>query len=242
MTQNIYDNHQFFEGYSQLSRSVHGLDGAGEWDTIRSLLPRLEGAQIVDLGCGLGWFCRWARQHGAVSVLGIDVSENMLTRAEAETQDEHIRYERADLESLQLAPAAYDLVYSSLAFHYIENLMGLLKQAYDGLKPGGSLVCSVEHPIYTASSNAGWIQHPDGHKTWPVDSYQYEGVRTTNWLAQGVVKQHRTMGTYLNMLISIGFIITHVEDWGPSEEQLAAHPEWEEERHRPMFLLITARK
>ncbi len=28
MTQNIYDNQDFFSGYAKLSRSVDGLDGA----------------------------------------------------------------------------------------------------------------------------------------------------------------------------------------------------------------------
>jgi len=30
MAQNIYDNPDFFAGYSQLPRQVHGLDGAPE--------------------------------------------------------------------------------------------------------------------------------------------------------------------------------------------------------------------
>ena len=56
MTQNIYDNAGFFAGYSQLRRSVDGLDGAPEWPTIRSMLPDLGGKRVVDLGCGFGWF------------------------------------------------------------------------------------------------------------------------------------------------------------------------------------------
>lgn len=242
MTQNIYDNDQFFQGYSQLSRSIHGLDGAPEWGTLRSMLPDLRETDVLDLGCGFGWFSRWAREHGANQVMGVDVSENMLARAQAETEDSHIRYIRADMETLALETESYDLVYSSLAFHYIKNLQGLMKEVYSSLKPEGRLVCSVEHPIYTASSNAEWILHPNGHHTWPVDHYQKEGARTTNWLAEGVIKQHRTLGSYLNMMIQAGFTITHVEDWGPSDEQLEAHPEWEEECHRPMFLLISARK
>ncbi|OMP68821.1 SAM-dependent methyltransferase [Agrobacterium tumefaciens] len=242
MTQNIYDNEEFFQGYSQLSRSVHGLDGAPEWSTLQTMLPDLTGAHVLDLGCGFGWFSRWVRQQGAAHVLGVDVSENMLARGKAETQDSLISYIRADMETLELAPDSYDLVYSSLAFHYIKKLQGLMKEVYTSLKPGGSLVCSVEHPIYTASSSPEWIRHPNGRNTWPVDQYQYEGARTTNWLAEGVVKQHRTMGTYLNMMIGLGFTVTHVEDWGPSEEQINAHPEWEEECHRPMFLLMSARK
>lgn len=75
MAQNIYDNQAFFDGYAQLSRSVHGLDGAPEWPTIRSILPDLHGKKVVDLGCGYGWFCRSAREQNAASVLGLDLSE-----------------------------------------------------------------------------------------------------------------------------------------------------------------------
>ena len=80
MTQNIYDNPEFFAGYSQLRRSREGLDGMPEWATLRAMLPDLAGLRVVDLGCGFGWFCRWARAAGAASVLGLDVSENMLAR------------------------------------------------------------------------------------------------------------------------------------------------------------------
>ena len=83
MTQNVYDNPEFFEGYSQLGRSVEGLDGAAEWASIRALLPDLKGKRVADLGCGFGWFCRFAWDEGAASVVGFDVSDNMLARARA---------------------------------------------------------------------------------------------------------------------------------------------------------------
>ena len=41
MTQNIYDDEAFFAGYSQLPRSVQGLDGAPEWPVLRGMLPEL---------------------------------------------------------------------------------------------------------------------------------------------------------------------------------------------------------
>ena len=37
--QNIYDDEIFFQKYSQMSRSQQGLAGAGEWETLRKLLP-----------------------------------------------------------------------------------------------------------------------------------------------------------------------------------------------------------
>src|SRR5215475_8624397 len=105
MAQNIYDNEAFFAGYSQLPRSIEGLDGAPEWPSLRALLPGLENRKVLDLGCGFGWFCRWARQQGAISVLGVDLSERMLARAKAETSDPAISYVKADLEQFWLARA-----------------------------------------------------------------------------------------------------------------------------------------
>jgi ubiquinone/menaquinone biosynthesis C-methylase UbiE len=241
VTQNVYDNEEFFEGYSRLGRSVEGLDGAAEWPSLRALLPDLHGLRVVDLGCGFGWFCRWARQAGAAHVLGLDVSERMLARARATTPGTDITYTRADLEHLQLPEASCDLVYSSLAFHYIERLDALLAGVHRALVPGGRLVFSVEHPIYTAPSNPGWSVDLTGRKTWPIDGYLNEGARSTDWLTKGVIKQHRTIGTYLGLLLRAGFTISHVEEWGPTDPQIAARPALADERQRPPFLLVSAR-
>jgi len=124
MTQNIYDDEEFFAGYSRLRRSVEGLDGAPEWPALRALLPNLSGLKVLDLGCGFGWFCRWARQQGAAHVLGIDVSEKMLARGRAATVDPSITYTMADMEQLELPAGSFDVVYSSLALHYVENRWG----------------------------------------------------------------------------------------------------------------------
>lgn len=242
MTQNIYDDPEFFARYSQLDRSVHGLSGAPEWPALRALLPDLTGRRIVDLGCGYGWFCRWARENGAAQVLGLDVSEKMLARARGKTADPAITYTRADLEHLELPEAAFDLAYSSLALHYIDDLKRLFATVHRALVPGGRFVFSIEHPIYMASRQPGWMVGADGRRVWPVDSYQVEGRRVTNWLADGVVKYHRTFGTTLNLLIRQGFTIRHVEEWGPTDEQIAAKPELAEERDRPPFLLTAAER
>ncbi len=242
MTQNIYDNDEFYAGYSRLSRSVEGLDGAAEWPALRALLPELCGLRVLDLGCGFGWFCRWARGQGAAQILGIDVSEKMLARARAETHDEAIAYDREDLEQAELRPGAYDLVFSSLTLHYLENLERLLAETHRALAPGAHLVFSAEHPIYTAPTEPGWLVNAAGRKAWPVDSYQEEGPRTTDWLAKGVIKQHRTLGTYLNMLLRLGFTLRHLEEWGPTDAQVADRPSLAEERQRPMFFLLSAQR
>jgi ubiquinone/menaquinone biosynthesis C-methylase UbiE len=242
MAQNIYDNQNFFERYAQLNRSIHGLNGAPEWPSIIKMLPKMEGLNVVDLGCGYGWFCRDARQKGAKHVLGLDISERMLSKARETTTDNAIIYRQEDLEQLKLPEDTYDLAYSSLTLHYIEDLPKLLKTIYRSLKSGGYVVFSLEHPIYTAPKNPDWLIDKDGQKSWAVNNYQTEGQRITNWLVDGVIKQHRTIGTYLNMLIEQGFSVKYVEEWGPTSQQIVENPALNEEKERPMILLVSAQK
>ncbi len=242
MAQNIYDTPDFFHGYSQLPRSIHGLDGAPEWPVIRALLPELGGKRIVDLGCGFGWFARWARQRGAAYVLGLDISHNMLQRAKATTEDTGIGYRIADLESLDLPAGSFELAYSSLAFHYVEDFGRLTRAVHAALVKDAHLVFNIEHPVYMAAAQPQWIVDSHGHKTWPVNGYSREGKRTTDWLASGVIKYHRTVATTLNTLIDTGFAIRRVVEFAPSAEQIAAAPQLAEELERPMMLIVKAQR
>ncbi len=245
MAQNIYDNPVFFDGYRSLPRSVQGLSGAPEWPALRALLPPIEGTRILDLGCGMGWFCRWAAEQGAAEVLGIDLSSNMLERAREMGGPDTIVYRQADLDELTLETASRELVYSSLAFHYLRNLPRLWTEVAAALVPGGRFVFSVEHPMFTAPvapAGDGWLQLADGRNAWPIDSYLIEGPRSRTWFTPGVIKQHRTTATYVNTLVTCGFDILELVEWGPSDEELAARPELAEERDRPTFMLVSARK
>ena len=197
---------------------------------------------MVDLGCGYGWFCRWASEQGAQQVLGLDVSHKMLERARTTTDAGNISYRHADLEHLDLPADSFDLAYSSLALHYIKDLPRLFTQLHAALRPGGRLVFSIEHPIFMAPRNPDWIIDAQGRKSWPLDSYQREGERVTHWLADGVIKQHRTLGTLLNQLIAAGLRITHVNEWGPTAKQVEAQPALAEERERPMMLLVAVER
>ncbi|HEJ9097655.1 TPA: class I SAM-dependent methyltransferase [Serratia odorifera] len=242
MSQNIYDNQRFFDGYAQLERSVNGLDGAPEWPTIRRILPDLHGKQVVDLGCGYGWFCRSAREQGAASVLGLDLSQKMLNKARKMTNDAAIDYRQQDLEALQLPAERFDLAYSSLTLHYIVNLQKLFATVFQSLVPGGQFIFTAEHPIYSAPRQQGWLVAEDGQQSWPVNSYQQEGERISNWLAEGVIKQHRMLGSYVNMLIQQGFTITYLNEWGPSARQIHDNPALDEEKERPMIFILAAQK
>ena len=111
MKENKYDDSVFFEQYSHMPRSEQGLSAAGEWPALKALLPELAGKRVLDLGCGFGWHCRYAAEHGAARVLGTDLSQRMLERARAMTDSPVVEYRRAAIEDTRPAPAAWDVVH-----------------------------------------------------------------------------------------------------------------------------------
>ncbi len=240
MTQNIYDEPEFFARYSRIPRQLLGLDGAPEWPVAQAMLPDLRGARVLDLGCGFGWFSRWASERGAASVLALDVSRRMIEQAKAMTESAVIAYQIADLETAGFPEAAFDVAYSSLALHYVEDFARLVRAIRDALRPQGRFVFTIEHPIYMAAENPGWITDPQGRKTWPVSGYAREGRRATDWLAKGVIKYHRTLATTLKTLIEAGFAIRDIAEFAPTRDQIAARPDLAEEVERPMILILSA--
>ena len=242
MPRTVYDDPDFFAAYARLRRSVEGLDGAPEWPRLRALLPPLAGCAVLDLGCGYGWFARWARGAGAASVLGLDLSAAMLDRARRMTDDPGIAFRQDDLETAALPEAGFDLAWSALALHYVAELDGLLARVRAALRPGGRLVASMEHPVYTAPAHPGWAKDARGQRIWPLEGYAREGERRVRWLGAEVVKRHRMLGTILAALRSAGLVLDHVEEFAPDAAQVAADPTLEPELDRPMFLLLAAHR
>lgn len=243
MQENKYDDPQFFEQYSKMHRSQQGLEGAGEWYVLKEMLPDLAGKDVLDMGCGYGWHCRYAIEQGARSVIGVDISQRMLDKAKAINQLEGIEYTRKPLEELDYPAAQFDLVMSSLAFHYIASFESISRNVYKWLRPQGSFVFSVEHPVFTAAGPQDWAYGPGNEKLhWPVNDYFMEGKRAAIFLGEKVTKYHRTLTTYLNTLLQTGFTLRQVIEPQPSKEMLNAITGMKDELRRPMMLLIAAQK
>jgi SAM-dependent methyltransferase len=240
--QNVYDDQSFFSGYQQMERFGSGWDKAMEQPSFLALLPDVLGQRVLDLGCGVGQLALHLAQQGAAEVIGVDVSARMLGLARSERTYPRVTYQLQAIEEVEFSPERFELVVSSLAFHYVQDYASLVRRIAAWLVPGGTLAFSTEHPIYTARlPTNGWVVNEQGQRTgWVIDDYSDEGVREENWFVEGVRKYHRPMSTLLNNLIDAGLRIDRVMEPAPGEERLRDHPQDVDERRRPMFLLIRA--
>lgn len=243
MKENKYDDISFFNQYKKMARSIGGLKAAGEWHELEKMMPDFIGKRVLDLGCGFGWHCRYAVEKGAESVIGIDISERMLKVAKDKTESQLIKYVQKPIEDINYDNDSFDVVISSLAFHYVESFEDVCKRINKCLSSGGDFIFSVEHPVFTAQGTQDWYHDEDGKILhWPVDRYFTEGIRKANFLGVDVMKYHKTLTTYINTLIRCGFEIREVIEPMPEESMLKDSIEMQDELRRPMMLLISAKK
>jgi len=242
MKENKYDNEEFFEQYSRFPRSVEGLSAAGEWHELKKLLPDFGNKRVLDIGCGFGWHCIYAAEQGAAYVLGTDISEKMLAVAGEKTAFANVEYRRMAMEDIDFPADEFDVVISSLAFHYTPDFGEICRRIGACLKSGGDFVFSVEHPVFTACGTQDWTYEEERRVHWPVDRYFEEGERDAVFLGEHVTKYHKTLTTYLNTLLTTGFMITGIVEPQPAGHLLDTVPGMRDELRRPMMLLVSAKK
>lgn len=240
--ENKYDDPVFFEKYGQMLRSKEGLAGAGEWETLKAMLPDFSGKRVLDLGCGYGWHCAWAADHGAASVLGADCSQRMLEAAREKNARAGVEYRLLSIEEADFPEGSFDVVVSSLALHYVEDIRAVYRKVHKWLTPGGLFVFTVEHPVFTAQGPQDWEYDGEGNiRCFPVDDYFYEGERQAVFLGERVKKFHRTLTAYVDGLLEEGFALLHVREPQPPASMMGL-PGMKDEMRRPMMLAVSAQK
>lgn len=243
MSTNVYDDAAFFEKYAGMERSRKGLAGAGEWETLRDMLPPMAGRRVLDLGCGYGWHCAYATRQGAALVVGVDNSQRMLEEARRRNGLPGIDYRHASIEEADFEEGAFDVVVSSLALHYVADYEAVVRKVRCWLCPGGAFVFSAEHPVFTAQGSQQWHCDENGRiDHFPVDRYFEEGARRAVFLGEEMTKYHRTLTTYVQTLLQNGFALTGLVEPKPSEALLRADPAMADELRRPMMLIVSAKK
>lgn len=124
-----------------------------------TLGPPRGGLDVLDAGCGTG-LCGPALRPYARRLTGVDLSAGMLARARE--RGGYDRLEAAELTAfLRESPGAFDLVVSADTLCYFGDLGPVLAAAAAALRPGGSLLFTVER-LDEGAGAPGFVLHPYG--------------------------------------------------------------------------------
>ena len=109
-----------------------------------SLRPLLQGERVVDVGSGAGFDCFVAAHHVGPSgrVVGVDMTEEMLSKARATTASiglDHVEFRQGLAENLPVATGWADVVISNGVINLCAAKQTVFKEIYRVLRPGGHL-------------------------------------------------------------------------------------------------------
>ncbi|KAM9954066.1 hypothetical protein ACTFIR_009190 [Dictyostelium discoideum] len=246
MSQNEYDkNYTLLNKFSNriLENETSLLNSKIPWEIIKN-------GNVIDFGCGNGWFCREMIEKGVNQIIGIDISEKLIKIAielnkdnNCNNNNEKLKYYITDLNNFQLNETpfnsligSFNFAFSSYLTHYLSDLESFFKKVYNLLKSnknnninnGSSFIFFTEHPMRTSTKciENKFINHKfegdeNSRMVWPISNYSEEGKRVTNWAgSNGIIKYHYTIETYVNTLIKVGFKIEYLGELNLEEKQL----------------------
>ncbi len=242
--------------WTALSRAGHDrYRDALNTPAFLALLPPVEGLKGLDLGCGEGTNTRAVARLGA-AMTGLDIAPTFLQHArETEAADPlDIRYVLGDGLILPFEGGSFDFVTAFMSMMDMADQAEVLKEVARVLKPGGFLQFSILHPCFVPPRRRN-IRNERGEAVAVelADYFNETGGRVERWLFSGVSDEeraglepfsvprfHRTLSSWVAMLVGAGLSIQAFGEPMASEEVACAEPIVADTRVAPIFLHVRA--
>lgn len=204
-----------------------------ERPAMMELIPDLlEGKTVLDAGCSAGWYTEALVKRGA-SVTGIDLSLQMIEKAEKRLNG-RARLLSHDLSKpLPFHDNEFDLIVSSLTLHYLKDWQPVFEEFNRVLKRGGTLLFSTHHPFMDFVN-------------FECMDYFEKKLLNDSWEKPGITIEvqfyRRPMQEIINCT-SRYFTIDEMVEPQPKESMKAKKPEgYVYLMTKPHFLIVKAKK
>ena len=219
---------------------------------LRIVAPK-KGMKILDLACGQGYFTRLFTQRGAEAI-GADISPELI--AAATKRSPKIPFFATPAHKLGFAKGeTFHTVTIVLAIQNIENMHEVFAEAWRVLKPGGTLVLVMNHPVFRNPKQTHWGYDQGNNVQYRrVDSYlsqssvaidMHPGQKASGKNTEQTLSFHRSLQDFFKAFTKVGFSVTRLEEWISHKESQSGPRKKAEDRARkeiPLFMMIEARK
>ncbi len=169
----------------------------------------MKGKDILEIGCGGGQNAIVLAKWGAKS-MGFDISDEQIEYARKLAKREGVKvpFHVGNMEDLSMFHnERFDIVLSSCAIGYVENLRKTFQEVFRILRKNGLFVFCVVHPI----ANRGRAVRYGNRRYWGIGNYFDRRRRMWTWKVQGKVAKfygyHRTIQDYFNLIVATDFVV-----------------------------------
>lgn len=138
---------------------------------LRETLAPFSFINCLEIGCGTGKNTVWLATK-AKQVTGVDLSEEMLQKAQEKISSHHVQFLQADItEEWSFAKPAYDLISFSLVLEHIENLDLVFRKLSQVIVAGGYVYLGELHPFKQYTGTKARFDTEDGRQV--VECYTH---------------------------------------------------------------------
>ena len=215
---------------------------------LAACLP-VEGRDVLDVGCGQGFFSRQLADRGA-RVVGIDLSEKQIAyarRHEALEPGGIVYHVMPAAEAAEgLGGQRFDLVAACMSLHDMSDPPAVLRSVSRLLPTGGRLVFSTPHPCTDTPYRHWERDDPVDHGPLHIDRYFESGPTVLRW-KMGRLLYHwdspywrHTLEEWSVMVAEAGFLMRRLLEPRPTEAQVIENPHLEDAYRLPAFLIVDA--
>jgi ubiquinone/menaquinone biosynthesis C-methylase UbiE len=185
---------------------------------VLKILQLQKNQSILDMGCGVGYFCQKYFEIGA-KVVGVDLGIDSIKIAKSKTSPK-IQYYTQNIEQLQIAENEFDFITIILTIQNVQNPKLCFQNCQKLLKKNGKLIIVINHPYFRIPKNSSWVWSPKEDLQYRrVDRYltQFKSeidMNPGNKNSQNkTVSFHRPLSFYINELNNSGFVMTEMQEW-----------------------------
>jgi ubiquinone/menaquinone biosynthesis C-methylase UbiE len=166
------------------------------------VLPDVRGKDVVDLGCGTGYFSAWLKRRGARRVVGVDVTPAQLATARELNEEFGLGLEliEANAEETGLSDASFDLAVSLYGASIWCDPYKWVPEAARLLRPRGELV-------FLRNATLAMLCATEDEQTTPTLQRPQRGLHRLDWADDGTTEFQMGHGEWVRVLRGSGFEI-----------------------------------